>query len=82
MKKEIIISIVKHLYKQGTLFISPKYHSLVQKGTFLYFNDVLMCQEGKPDTGKLHSSYIGMNVCGSAYEKGCVVNGTCATAAD
>ena len=28
-----------------------------------------------------HSSYIGMNVCGSAYENGCVVNGTCATAA-
>ena len=39
-----------------------------------------MCQGGKPDTGKFHSSYIGMNVCGSAY--GCVVNGTCAKAAD
>ena len=39
-----------------------------------------MCQGGKPDTGKFHSSYIGMNVCGSAYENGCVVNGTCATA--
>ena len=39
-----------------------------------------MCQGGKPDTGKFHSSY--MNVCGSAYENGCVVNGTCATAAD
>ena len=37
---------------------------------------------GKPDTGKLHSSYIDMNVCGSAYENGCVVDGTCATAAD
>ena len=36
----------------------------------------------KPDTGKLHSSYNGMNVCGSAYENGCVVNGMCATAAD
>ena len=36
----------------------------------------------KPDTGKFHSSYIGMNVCGSAYENGCVVNGTCATTAD
>ena len=35
-----------------------------------------MCQ---PDTGKFHSSYIGMNVCGSAYENGCVVDGTCAT---
>ena len=23
-----------------------------------------MCQGGKPDTGKFHSSYIGMNVCG------------------
>ena len=22
-----------------------------------------MCQGGKPDTGKFHSSYIGMNVC-------------------
>ena len=32
-----------------------------------------MCQGGKPDTGKFHSSYIGMNVCGSAYENGCVV---------
>ena len=41
-----------------------------------------MCQGGKPDTGKFHSSYIGMNVCGSAYENGCVVNGMCATAAD
>ena len=27
---------------------------------------------GKPDTGKFHSSYIGMNVCGSAYENVCV----------
>ena len=35
----------------------------------------------KPDTGKFHSSYIGVNACGSAYENGCVVNGTCATAA-
>ena len=26
-----------------------------------------MCQGGKPDTGKLGSSYIGMNVCGTAY---------------
>ena len=41
-----------------------------------------MCQEGKPDTGKFHSSYIGMNVCGSACENGCVVDGTCATAVD
>ena len=23
-----------------------------------------MCQGGKPDTGKFHSSYIGINVCG------------------
>ena len=38
-----------------------------------------MCQGGKPDTSK--SSYIGMNVCGSAYENGCVVDGTCAKAA-
>ena len=41
-----------------------------------------MCQGGKPDTGKFHSSYIGMNVCGSTYENGCVVDGMCATAAD
>ena len=40
-----------------------------------------MCQGGKPDTGKFHSSYIGMNVRGSVYENGCVVDGTCATAA-
>ena len=26
-----------------------------------------MCQGGKPDTGKFQS-YIGMNVCGSAYK--------------
>ena len=38
-----------------------------------------MCQGGKPDTGKFHSSYIRMNVCGSAYENGCMVDGTCAT---
>ena len=30
---------------------------------------------------KFHSSYIGMNVCGCAYENGCVVDGMCATAA-
>ena len=41
-----------------------------------------MCQGGKPDTGKFHSSYIGMNVCGSAYENGCVGDGMCAMAAD
>ena len=41
-----------------------------------------MCQGGKPDTGKFHSSYIGMNVCGSAYDNECVVDGMCATAAD
>ena len=29
-----------------------------------------MCQGGKPDTGKFHSSLI-MNVCSSAYENGC-----------
>ena len=39
-----------------------------------------MCQGGgKPDTGKFHSSYIGMNVCGSAYENGCMVDGMCAS---
>ena len=41
-----------------------------------------MCQGGKPDTGKFHSSYIGMSVCGFAYANGCVVDGTCAMAAD
>ena len=40
----------------------------------------ILCQGGKPDTGKFHSCYIGMNVCGSAYENGCVVDGMCATA--
>ena len=41
-----------------------------------------MCLGGKPDTGKFHSSNIDMIVCGSACESGCVVDGTCATAAD
>ena len=36
----------------------------------------------KPDTGKLHSSGIAMNVCGSTCENGCVVNGMCTMAAD
>ena len=40
-----------------------------------------MCQGCKPDTGKFHSSYIGMNVCGSAYANGCVVDGTSTKAA-
>ena len=31
---------------------------------------------------EFHSSYIGMNVCGSAYENGCMVDGMYATAAD
>ena len=31
----------------------------------------------KPDTGKLHSTYIGVNVCGSAYDIECMVNGMC-----
>ena len=37
---------------------------------------ICVSQGGKPDTGRFHSSYIGMNVCGSAYENGCVVDGT------
>ena len=41
-----------------------------------------MCHRDKPDTGKFHSSYIGMNVCGSTYENGSVINRMCATAAD
>ena len=28
-------------------------------------------------TGKLNSSYIGMNVCGSAYENGCMRKALC-----
>ena len=34
------------------------------------------------DTCKFHSFYTGINVCGSAYENGCVVDGMCATASD
>ena len=34
------------------------------------------------EVSKFHSSYIGMNVCGSAYENGRVVDGMCAMAAD
>ena len=41
-----------------------------------------MWQGGKPDTGKFDSSYVGTNVCGSAYENGCVVDSMCATAVD
>ena len=41
-----------------------------------------MCQGGKPDTGKFHSSYISMNVCCSAYENGCEVDGMYTTVAD
>ena len=36
-----------------------------------------MCQGGTVTLtlhGKFHSSYIGMNVCGSAYENGCMVD--------
>ena len=37
---------------------------------------VCTCTYIKLDTGKFHSSYIGMNVhvCGSTYENGCVVD--------
>ena len=31
----------------------------------------IWCQ-AYPDTGKFHSSYIGMNLWGSTYENGCV----------
>ena len=41
-----------------------------------------MCQGSKPDTGKLHSPYIGMNVRGSTYENGCTYNGMCTAAVD
>ena len=44
---------------------------------------VRICVRGVSLTlvAKFNSSYIGMNVCGSAYENGCVVDGTCVTAA-
>ena len=29
---------------------------------------MVVCEGGKPDTGKLYSSNIAMNVCGSAYD--------------
>ena len=48
--------------------------SLIREYILLLNSD--MCQGGKPDTGKFQSSYIGMN----AYENGCMVDGTCATA--
>ena len=41
-----------------------------------------MCQGSKPDTGKFHSYYVGMSVCGSVYENKCMADGLCATAAD
>ena len=43
---------------------------------------VRICVREEPDTGKLHSSYIAMNVRGSAYDNGCVIDGMCATVAD
>ena len=36
----------------------------------------------KPDTGKFHSSYIGMIVCGPAYENGCMADAMGAVAVD
>ena len=41
-----------------------------------------MCQGGEPDTGEFQYSSICMNVCRSACENGCMVDGTCATAAN
>ena len=41
-----------------------------------------MCQGGEPDTGEFQYSSICMNVCCSACENGCLVNGMCATAAN
>ena len=41
------------------------------------------CTHTRHSAEGLHfSAYIGMNVCGSAYENGCMVDGTCAMAAD
>lgn len=34
-----------------------------------------MCQGGKPDTGKLYTTPIGVHACCSAHDNGCVVNG-------
>ena len=34
-----------------------------------------MCQVGKSDTGKLYSTPIGVHVCCSAHDSGCVVDG-------
>ena len=51
-------------------------------GDFTGQSDKIMCQGGKPDTGKIHSSYIGMNVCGSAYDNRYVCYGTYAMAMD
>ena len=42
----------------------------------------VMCQGGEPDTGEFQLSSIYMNVCCSACENGCMVDGTCATAAN
>ena len=72
----------KYIHNNNIIYIL--FSSLVQITFFFKLTQKLSvhCQGGKPDTGKFHSSYIGMNVCGSAYENGCMVDGTCATAAD
>ena len=41
-----------------------------------------VCQGGEPDTGEFQLSSICMNACCSGCENGCMVNGTCATAAN
>ena len=43
---------------------------------------LIIYQGGKPGIGKFRSSFIGINVRGSAYGNGCMVDGMCATAAD
>ena len=49
------------------LEITPR---VLHFSAFHYYYYWRMCQGGKPDTGKLHSPYISMNVCGLAYDNG------------
>ena len=46
---------------------------VIQVHTYIHIythNGKNICQGGKPDTGKLHSFSIGMNVCGSEWVRG------------
>ena len=48
------------------------------RGDIAGLNSKVMCQGGKPGTGKL---YTDVCLCGSAHSSGCVVDGLGATAA-